>query len=95
MNFMVLNEDTGHLGYLSLYQKGTYYSRIREFNSLPAQTKDLSHNRNQFKHALKNFFYFHSFYTLDEYFNCNRISNTYYCSAILLCLKSFILIIID
>jgi len=58
---------------LSVYQKGTYYSGIRLFNSLPSQIKDLSHNRNQFNHALKNFLHFHSFYTLDEYFNCNRI----------------------
>jgi hypothetical protein len=50
---------------LSVYQKGTYYSGIKVFNSLPSQTKDLSHNRNQFKHALKNFLYSHSFYTLD------------------------------
>jgi len=53
---------------LSVYQKGTYYSGIKEFNnSLPSQIKDLSHNRNQFKRALKNFLYFHSFYALDEY----------------------------
>ena len=58
---------------LSVYQKGTYYTGIRVFNSLPCQIKDLSHNRNQFKCALKNFLYFHSFYTLDEYFNCNKI----------------------
>jgi hypothetical protein len=36
------------------------------FNSLPSQIKELCHNRNQFKHALKNLLYFHSFYTLDE-----------------------------
>jgi hypothetical protein len=58
---------------LSVYQKGTYCSGFRVFNGLPSQIKDLSHNRNQFKHALKNFLHFHSFYTLDEYFNCNRI----------------------
>jgi hypothetical protein len=57
---------------LSVYQKGTYYSGIRVFNSLPSQIKDLSHNRNQFKHAFKNDLYFHSFYTLDEYFGCNK-----------------------
>jgi hypothetical protein len=33
---------------LSVYQKGTYYSGIRVFNSLPSQIKDLPHNRNQF-----------------------------------------------
>jgi hypothetical protein len=58
---------------LSVYQKGTYYSGIKVFSSLPSQIKDLSHNRNQFKRALKNSLYFHSFYTLDEYFSCNRI----------------------
>ena len=57
---------------LSAYQKGTYYSGIKVFNSLPSQIKDLSHNRNQFKRALKNFLYFHSLYTLDEYFSCNK-----------------------
>jgi len=58
---------------LLAYQKGTYYSGIRVFNSLPSQVKNLSHNRNQFKCALKSFLYFHSFYTLDEYFSCNKI----------------------
>jgi hypothetical protein len=58
---------------LSVHQKGTYYSGIKMFNSLPSQIKDLSHNRNQFKHALEKFLYFHSFYTLDEYFSYNRI----------------------
>jgi hypothetical protein len=58
---------------MSVYQKGTYYSGIKVFNSLPSQIKDLSHKRNQFKRALKNFLYFHSFYTLNEYFSCNRI----------------------
>jgi hypothetical protein len=57
---------------LSTHQKGTYYSGIKVFNSLPSQIKVLSHNRNQFKSALKNFLYFHSFYTLDEYFSCNK-----------------------
>jgi len=58
---------------LSVYQKGTYYTGMRVFNSLPSQIKELCHNRNQFKRALKNFLYFHSFYTLDEYFSCNKI----------------------
>jgi hypothetical protein len=57
---------------LSVYQMGTYYSGIKVFNGLPFQITDLSHNRNQFKHALKNFLYFHSFYTLDEYFSFNK-----------------------
>ena len=58
---------------LSVYQKGTYYTGIRIFNSLPSQIKELCHNRTQFKRALKNFLYFHTFYTLDEYFSSNKI----------------------
>jgi len=45
---------------------------IRVFNSLPSQIKELCSNRNQFKRALKNFLYFLSFYTLDEYFSYNK-----------------------
>ena len=58
---------------LSVYQNGTYYTGIRVFNSLPSQIKELCHNRNQFKRALKIFLYFNSFYTLDEYFSFNKI----------------------
>jgi len=74
-NINTRNKSNLHLptSNLSVYQKGTNYSGIRVFNSLPSQTKDLSHNRSQFKHGLKNFLYFHSYYTLDEYFSCNRI----------------------
>jgi len=57
---------------LSVYQKETYYTGIKVFSCLPSQIKDLSHNRNQFKHALKNFLYIHSFYTLDEYIGYNK-----------------------
>ena len=57
---------------LSTYQMGTYYSGIKVHNSLPTQIKDLSHNRKQLKSAMENFLYLHSFYTLDEYFSCNK-----------------------
>jgi hypothetical protein len=46
------------LSHLSIYQKGTYMG-IKVFNSLPAPIKDLSHNIEQFKSALKSFLYFH------------------------------------
>jgi hypothetical protein len=74
-NINTRNKQNLHLpiSNLSVYQKRTYYSRVKMFNSLPSQIKDLSHNGKQFKRALKNFLYFHSFYTLDEYFSCNRI----------------------
>ena len=43
---------------LSAYEKRTYYSGIKVFNSLPSQIKDLSHNRNPFKCAFKKFIVF-------------------------------------
>jgi len=58
---------------LSVYQKGTHYTGIRVFNILPSQIKEMCHNRNHFKCALKKFLFFHSFYTSDEYFSCNKI----------------------
>ena len=74
-NINTRNKSNQHLPIfnLSVYQRGTYYTSIKVFNCLPSQIKDLSHNRNQFKRALKNFLYFNSFYTLDEYFSYNKI----------------------
>ena len=45
---------------------------IKVFNSLTSQIKDLSANRNQFRCALENFLYSHSFHTLDEYFSFSK-----------------------
>jgi hypothetical protein len=59
------------------YQKGTYYTGISVFNSLPSQINELCYNRNKFKRSLKNFLYFHSFYALDEYFSSNKILNNW------------------
>jgi len=74
-NINARNKSNLHLAIsnLSVYQNGTYYTGIRVFNSLPSQIKELCPIRNQFKRALKNFLYFHSFYNLDEYFSCNKI----------------------
>jgi hypothetical protein len=60
------------LANLTAYQRGTYYYGIKVFNRLPSQIKDLSANRNQFRCAVENFLYSHSFYTLDEYFSYNK-----------------------
>ena len=74
-NVNTRNKSNLHLpiSNLSVYQKGTYYTGIRLFTCQPSQIKDLSHNRNQFKCGLKFFLYFHSLYTLDEYFSYNKI----------------------
>jgi hypothetical protein len=60
------------LSCLTSYQKGPYYFGIKVFNFLPSHIKVLSPIVNQLKSALKNFLYVHSFYSLDEYFNCNK-----------------------
>lgn len=60
---------------LSVYQRGAYCTGIRVFNSLPPQIKEVSHKRQQFKCILKEFLYTHSFYTLDEYFNCKTTND--------------------
>jgi len=54
------------LANLSTYQKGAYYYRIKVFNSLPSQIKDLSANKNQFRYALESFLYFY-ISTFEEY----------------------------
>ena len=54
---------------LTTYKNGTCYIGIKIFNYLPTHIKNLSHNVNQFRLALRDFLHFHSFYILDEYFN--------------------------
>jgi hypothetical protein len=60
------------LSCLTSYQKGPYYFGIEVFNSLPSHIKVLPPDVKQFKSALKDFLYVHSFYSLDEYFNYNN-----------------------
>jgi hypothetical protein len=60
-----LYQPSAHLS----YQKGTYYMGIKLLNSLPLQLKQL---HNDFKSALKDFLYCHSFYTLEEYLTVKR-----------------------
>jgi len=88
-NINTRNKSNLHLpiSNMSVYQKGTYYTGIRVFNSLPSQIKELCHNRNQFKRALKYFLYFHSFYTLCEYFSCNKILKHLLLFSYFLCSK--------
>ena len=58
-------------------QNGTYYTGIKVFNYLPTHIKNLSHNVNQFRLALRDFRHFHSFYTSEEYFKSIGIVNKY------------------
>jgi hypothetical protein len=52
---------------LSKYKKGVYYSGIKIFNNLPPNVKNLSHNINMFKRALKECLLSQSFYSVEGF----------------------------
>jgi len=60
---------------LTVYQRGPYYSGIKAFNNLPSYIKNLLQTTKQFTQALKEFLHFHSFYSLNEFYNYNRTQN--------------------
>jgi len=60
-----------HLLFLG-YQKGTFHMGIRIFNSLPIEMKALTNNVIWLKRAFNSFLYFHSFCSLQEYFDLNN-----------------------
>jgi hypothetical protein len=73
--FNTKNKSNLHLppSKLTVYQRGPYYSGIKAFNNLPTYVKNLLQTRKQFKWALKEFLHFHSFYSLNEFYNYNRL----------------------
>jgi len=48
------------------------YSRIKIFNNLPHNIKDLANETKLFHNALKRFLLSNSFYNSEEYFNYQR-----------------------
>jgi len=61
--------------HLTKVQKGVYYSGIKVFNYLPTRVKSLSGDVRKFKLALKRFLLEGSFYTIQEYFDWDILSN--------------------
>jgi len=57
---------------LTKFQKGVYYSGIKNFNNLPHNIKDLTNKTKLFQNALKRFLLSNSFYNIEEYFNYQR-----------------------
>jgi hypothetical protein len=53
----------GPVANLSCFQKGTFYSGIKIFNSLPRSITSLKNEKTQFRIALKKFLYAHFFYS--------------------------------
>ena len=66
---MAIGYETSHLLNLTTYKK----FGIKIFNKLTSYIKMFTCDVNHFKLALKNYLYFNSFYTLDEYFNSNKV----------------------
>ena len=65
------NNNDLHLPLVSLskFSKGAYVSGIKVFNHLPQYIKELVNNQTYFKSTLKRFLYYHSFYSMNEYYN--------------------------
>jgi hypothetical protein len=56
---------------LSCIQKGVTFSSIKIFNALPRSLVKLKNEKFRFKHALRRYLKYHSFYTLEEFFSSN------------------------
>jgi len=74
--------NTGHCSdlylpsvHLSKVEKAVYHSGIKVFNCLPPRIKSLSSDMRKFKSASKRFLLEASFYTIQEYFDWNLLSN--------------------
>jgi len=81
-NLMVHSMNTRHssdlylpTAHLTKVQKGVYHSRIKVLNCLPTGIKGLSGDIRKFKSALKRFLLEGSFYTIQEYFDWDLLSN--------------------
>jgi len=55
---------------LSCFQKSTFYTGIKIFNSLPPNVTVLKNDNSKFKETLRKCIYTHSFYSVDEFFMC-------------------------
>jgi hypothetical protein len=75
--FNTKNKSSLHLppSKLIVFQRGPYYSGIKAFNNLPNYVKNLLQTKKQFKWALKEFLHLYSFYSLNEFYNYNRLQN--------------------
>ena len=54
------------------FQRGVYYSRIRIFNNLPHNIKELANETKLFRNVLRRFLLHNSFYNNEEYFNYRK-----------------------
>ena len=57
---------------LTKFNKGLYITGIKVFNHLPRNLKTLVHDTRKFKCSVKRFLYQHSFYSMEEYYDCKE-----------------------
>jgi len=62
---------------LTKYQKGVYYLGVKVFKMLSSYMKKESDNTKKFRLTVQKFLYKNSFYSLDEYFEVQRIKFIY------------------
>lgn len=75
---------------LAIYGNGVYHMVVRIYNALPNSLKLISKDIKKFKDKLKEFLYFNSFYTLDEFFmRCFMVIIYNYLSNMVVALKLF------
>ena len=53
---------------LNVYEQAPYISGIKVFNHLPQYLKTLDHISMHYRFSLKRFWYHHSFYSMEEYY---------------------------
>jgi len=52
---------------LTIYQKGAYYSRIKIFNNLPLEIKNIAGNQKKILNCSEKCLHTYSFYTIEDY----------------------------
>jgi hypothetical protein len=62
---------------LSCFQKDVFYSGIRIFNNLPDNVWNLRNDKVQFKKELQKYLITHSFYSITEFLELNKIGDDY------------------
>ena len=60
------------LVHVSKFDKGAYLLGVKAFNHLLQYIKTLANDQKHFKSTLKMFLYDHSFYSMDEYYECKE-----------------------
>jgi hypothetical protein len=62
---------------MTKYQKEVYYLGLKVFNILPSDIRKESDNTKKFRLTVQKFLYENSFYSLDEYFELQKIKFIY------------------